>query len=301
MKEAMSQILHNEDCRRGLPGLPAASVDCCVTSPPYWRMRDYGHPDQIGLEECLDCFGWTRGENCGECFVCRLRGVFGQVRRALTPTGSLWLNLGDSYAANPRGAVGRKSTLGNGGRNQRLIREVQPTKYPVGSKNLLGVPWRVALALQTDGWILRQDVIWRKTCPMPDPARDRPSRGHEYFFFFSKSRTAFFNPSGRHSKSVWDVTPDHSARHVAAMPMDLARSAILAACPPDGVVLDPFAGSGTTGEAALRLGCAFIGYEIAAAAFAVMRDRLRAAAATQRRMPGLFDSLTEAGNAYDDE
>lgn len=189
--------LYLGDVRKVLRRLPSSSVHCVVTSPPYWGLRDYGVEGQIGSEPSPDCE--TKGQaQCGRCFVCTMVEVFREVRRVLRDDGTLWLNLGDTYSggaggrgdsgnAIPRsdGTVGRTADKHNG---QRIPRE---TNVPSG--NLVGVPWRVALALQADGWILRSDVIWHKPAPMPESVRNRCTKAHEYVFQFAKKMGYYFD------------------------------------------------------------------------------------------------------------
>ncbi len=165
--------------------LPDDSVQCCVTSPPYWGLRDYGSDGQIGLERTP------------EEYVEKLVSVFGEVRRVLREDGTLWLNLGDCYATGG-GAVGRSP--GGGDQGERFIRagmiNTQPNRMPIPGlkpKNLVGIPWRVAFALQADGWYLRSDIIWHKPNPMPESVRDRPTRAHEYIFLLTKSPLYFYD------------------------------------------------------------------------------------------------------------
>ena len=211
--------IHTGNCLDILPTMEAGSVNCCVTSPPYFGLRDYGNDEQIGLEETP------------EAFVESLVNVFREVKRVLADDGTLWLNLGDSY----------------------------------GDKNLIGIPWRVALALQADGWYLRQDIIWSKPNPMPESVTDRCTKAHEYIFLLSKSPKYFYDADavrekgshedGRNKRSVWEVnTKPYSGAHFATFPPDLIKPCIMAGCPAGGTVLDPFGGSGTTGMVALELG-----------------------------------------------
>jgi DNA modification methylase len=252
------------DCRAVLRTLDAGSVNCCVTSPPYFGLRDYGNAAQIGLEP-------TPAE-----YVEQMVAVFREVRRVLRDDGTLWLNLGDSYAAN-RGyqvADGKVGDVGN----------TKGSKVPDGlkPKDLIGIPWRVAFALQADGWYLRQDIIWSKPNPMPESVRDRCTKAHEYVFLLSKSERYFYDAdaiaesvsgtsvarwaqagieqqagSGRvpgrefliaEKRSVWTITTQPFAgAHSATMAPELAETCIKAGCPVGGVVLDPFGGAGTTG------------------------------------------------------
>ena len=161
--------------------LPAESVDVCVTSPPYWGLRDYGHPGQIGLEA-------TPAE-----FVARMVDVFREVRRVLAPHGSCWVNLGDSYAANISGGTSG-SSLSKGGRQTPHNRVSRAGRaFDVKPKDLVGIPWRVAFALQEDGWWLRSDVIWAKPNPMPESITDRPTKAHEYVFLLTKADRYYFD------------------------------------------------------------------------------------------------------------
>lgn len=168
------------DCLEILPTLPAASVQCCVTSPPYFGLRDYGVSGQIGLEP-------TIGE-----YVAKMTAVFREVWRVLKPNGVLWLNLGDSYANDDKwgGATSGKRAQGLHGETG-VGRTRKATGLP--SKNLIGIPWRVAFALQEDGWILRSDCIWAKPNPMPESVTDRPTRSHEYIFLFAKQGRYYYN------------------------------------------------------------------------------------------------------------
>lgn len=282
------RILHG-DCRALLPTLPDGSVHCCVTSPPYFGLRDYGHAEQIGLEPTPDEF------------VAVLVDVFREVRRVLRDDGTLWLNLGDSYCGagysnhtlERNGAAQRE----NGGKQAHGTTRLQGLK----SKDLIGIPWRVAFALQSDGWYLRQDIIWHKPNPMPESMRDRCTKAHEYVFLLSKSPTYYcdmeaiaepaIGPAGgnvkparsfehdpvkhrtkaglvaaqtrareaggyetRNKRSVWTiVTQPYSEAHFATMAPELAENCIKAGCPIGGTVLDPFGGAGTTGLVADRL------------------------------------------------
>lgn len=192
--------LYAGDCRSVLPTLPAESVHCVVTSPPYWGLRDYGVDGQLGLE------------NTPEEYVETMIDVFREIRRVLRFDGTLWLNLGDCYATQPNGKIG-KTTLHPGA--QRRQRSGSPKTYAhphddddrtfrdkpfstivegLKAKDLVGIPWRVAFALQADGWYLRSDIIWSKPNPMPESVRDRPTRSHEYLFLLTRSRRYFYDP-----------------------------------------------------------------------------------------------------------
>jgi DNA modification methylase len=170
------------DCREILKSLPDNSVNCCVTSPPYFGLRDYQVAGQIGLEE-------TPAE-----YVAALVEVFREVKRVLRPDGSVWLNLGDSYAAGGNGP-GSSHYQDNLGKGTTLARALPAKKAPVGlkPKDLIGIPWRVAFALQEDGWWLRSDIIWAKSNPMPESVTDRPTKSHEYIFLLTRSAKYFYD------------------------------------------------------------------------------------------------------------
>lgn len=268
------------DCIEKMREMPEKSVNTCVTSPPYFGLRDYGHDGQIGLEPTPDEF------------VGKLVEVFREVRRVLRDDGTLWLNMGDSYARQG----GRESTQGRhwDGREAdpgAMHNTRHASDIGLKPKDLIGIPWRVAFALQADGWYLRQDIIWHKPNPMPESVTDRCTKAHEYIFLLSKSERYFFNseaikeaataagriPGGnkkvdakrndegrdmsvpvantRNRRSVWTIaTRPYSGAHFATFPPNLIEPCILAGCPKDGVVLDPFGGAGTTGVVAKKHG-----------------------------------------------
>lgn len=280
-------MLHTGDCRLILPELAeqGVRVQTCITSPPYYGLRDYGYPDQIGLESSVSEY------------VDNLVGVFRLVRDVLSDDGTVWLNLGDSYQTAAKGRL--KNT---------------PFSDGLKTKDLIGIPWRVALALQADGWYLRQDIIWHKTNPMPESVTDRCVRAHEYLFLLSKRPHYYFDheairePSDsyhrpradrqhdfcrsggkytrqphpgqsmtqhrsnrehtparplRSKRSVWPVsTVATRHNHLAAFPPKLIEPCILAGSRPGDLVLDPFSGSGTVAETANRLGRRWIGIEL---------------------------------------
>ena len=191
-------MIHVGDCRTILETLDAGSVRCCVTSPPYFGLRDYGHDGQIGLEKTPDAY------------VAELVAVFREVRRVLADDGTLWLNLGDSYAGSGKGAgaEGSKQSTNKGSlsvgtwRGQEggaaapasvavtMLRDAETGLKP---KDLIGIPWRVAFALQADGWYIRSDIIWAKPNSMPESVRDRPTKSHEHLFLLAKSERYFYN------------------------------------------------------------------------------------------------------------
>ena len=281
-------IVHG-DCLALLCQMPDACVHTCVTSPPYFGLRDYGVDGQIGLEETPDAY------------VNKLVNVFREVRRVLRDDGTLWLNLGDSYSGSGKGVWNAFDE-----RKIAVKETYRPSSNPVKTrtglkpKDLIGIPWRVAFALQADGWYLRQDIIWHKPNPMPESVTDRCTKAHEYIFLLSKSERYFYdvdavrephqtadrkgerrsykpgsassyringgheerrgsfaglpiNPAGRNRRSVWTVTTKpFKGAHFATFPPDLIEPCVLAGCPVGGVVLDPFGGAGTTRLVALK-------------------------------------------------
>jgi DNA modification methylase len=289
----MIKIL-NGDCRDILSQMPNESIHCCVTSPPYFGLRDYGVEGQIGLEQTPDEY------------VAEMVSVFREVRRVLRDGGTLWLNLGDSYASYRDGKCVPNSVDGNQKAMPKTGASNSSASTFKGSgikhKDLIGIPWRVAFALQVDGWYLRQDIIWHKPNPMPESVRDRCTKAHEYIFLLSKSERYYFDheamkeegviPAGtkgakgstqraaqagvnarppeykiydgkRNRRSVWTVnTRPFKGAHFATYPPALIEPCIKAGCPVGGTVLDPFFGAGTTGLVARDLGRNCIGVEL---------------------------------------
>lgn len=249
-------VLFEGDSLRILRLLPARSVQCVVTSPPYWGLRDYGIEGQIGLEESLPQF------------INRLVAVFAEVRRVLRDDGVLWLNIGDGYTSGNRGyrAPDRK--------NPARAMNIRPdTPEGLKPKDLMGIPWRLAFALQEDGWYLRSDIVWEKPNAMPESVKDRPSRSHEFLFMLTKSERYFYdyeaakepaaNGSRRNRRSVWKVhTQATEHAHYAVFPPALIEPCILATCRAGDFVLDPFFGSGTVGLVCQKLGRRFVGIEL---------------------------------------
>jgi DNA modification methylase len=288
-------------------------VQTCITSPPYWGLRDYGHGEQIGLEQTPDDY------------VAEIVAVFREVWRVLADDGTLWLNLGDSYAAM-RDSKATPDTLRNGDGTKVLT---AANRNPNNLKNaglkhkdLVGIPWRVAFALQADGWYLRQDIIWHKPNPMPESVTDRCTKAHEYVFLLTKSARYFYDaaairelgePSSaaryasgfnvftgtqsqtgerlakgfearkkelvhsgtRNKRSVWTIaTKPYKGAHFAVMPAALVEPCILAGSKVGDTVLDPFAGSGTVGMVALRHDRNFIGVELNPGYAHIAQDRI---------------------------
>ena len=286
--------------------IPDGVVQTCVTSPPYFGLRDYGVDGQIGLESTVDAY------------VARLVAVFREVRRTLRDDGVLWLNLGDSYASQGGPQVPQTvnslriggSDSQNGGRSRNLHDGLKP-------KDLIGIPWRVAFALQADGWWLRSDIIWHKPNPMPSSVSDRCTSSHEYVFMLSKSERYFFdadaisepaiyagdiksNNAGknhlssnatqvgfireggvtvketRNKRDVWTIaTTPYSDAHFATFPVELPTLCIRAGSREGDLVLDPFMGSGTVAEVAEGLGRRWVGYEINPAYHELIAERTR--------------------------
>lgn len=314
-------IIYNSECRLGLKRLPDNSVNCCITSPPYYGLRDYGNDEQIGLEATP------------EDYIQKLVEVFREVRRVLTADGTLWVNIGDSYNGSGKAGknpnyIGKHKTFGKVGNPNTF--GVPVNIKALKSKDLIGIPWMLAFALRADGWYLRQDIIWSKPNPMPESVRDRCTKSHEYIFLLSKSRLYYFDADaikvparestirrvkqdvdnqvgssrslktngnmkavigGRkrnfadmpeddpmyrtstnreyeytdkaNKRSVWEVSTSafHDA-HFAVFPPALIVDCIKAGCPEDGVVLDPFMGSGTTAIVSRKLNRNYIGFEV---------------------------------------
>ena len=317
MNDIEKNTIINGNSLEVLKSLPDNSIDCCVTSPPYYALRDYGCDGQIGLEETP------------EKYIERLCDVFSEVRRVLTPQGTLWLNIGDSYNGNKVGnteVVKNKKVSESNDFHKKLWSGAKP-------KDLIGIPWMLAFALRSQGWYLRQDIIWHKPNPMPESVTDRCTKSHEYIFLLSKSQKYYFdyeaiqepcadqsrtnyacgnrtnginkdrndNDFGERSKNwkprtkncqydgqkpnsfhlsrengepdkeyyvrnkrdVWSVNVKPcSEAHFATYPFELIKPCILAGCPENGIVLDPFMGSGTTAIVARSLNRNYLGVEL---------------------------------------
>lgn len=237
------------DCLEVLPTLQTEYIQCCVTSPPYWGLRDYDHPNQIGAEPSP------------EIYVENLVKIFKEVRRVLRKDGTLWLNIGDGYARNGGvGSCGPNAIVGN---TRKLIQKRNcrvPDCWGLKDRDLMGLPWRVAFALQADGWILRSRITWIKKSAMPESVKNRPTNATEDIFLFSKSIKYHYNPdgvrepTGANLRNYWVLGPDpNSFGHPAAFPRELARRCILLGSCEGDRVLDPFGGCGTTGYAAQEI------------------------------------------------
>lgn len=288
--------IYNMDCRKGLKLLKDNSIDCCITSPPYWGLRDYGINGQIGLENSL------------KEYINELVKVFREVRRVLKPTGTLWLNLGDCYVGT---GGDRKSKVKNEIFQKQQEHNPQGGRYSMRKKlldmnlkpkDLIGLPWRIAFKLQEDGWYLRSDIIWDKSNCMPESVKDRPTKSHEYIFLLTKEPYYYYDfealkepcingdpnpPRGskgvigslnkgrrenvkmsvplqyRNKRTVWRVATDNLRQaHFATFPPKLIKPCVIGGCPKGGIVLDPFMGSGTTGMVAIQNYRNYIGFEL---------------------------------------
>ena len=253
------------ECLTALRRMPDRSAQCMITSPPYWGLRDYRIADQIGLEPTLPQF------------INRICAVFAEAKRVLKDEGVFWLNIGDGYTSGNRGwrAPDKK--------NPARAMDVRPdTPEGLKPKDLLGIPWRLAFALQNDGWYLRADIVWNKPNAMPESVKDRPTRAHEYLFMFTKSeryyydREAILETNGRNCRSVWNIhTQAYPGAHFATFPPKLIEPCILATTRPGDFVLDPFFGSGTVGLVAQRLRRKYVGIELHPEYISLAVGRLR--------------------------
>lgn len=275
------------DCRETMRKWASEGVKAqtCVTSPPYYGLRDYGHEGQIGLEETP------------EQYISAMVEVFRCVWDVLEDDGTLWLNIGDSYAGNNS----RASNNGRAGFGNAREKVVNRTGEGLKTKDLIGIPWMLAFALRSDGWYLRQDIIWHKPNPMPESVQDRCTKAHEYIFLLSKSQKYYYDhdaikepvkeewgtrdrTNGKYhnegtglqphsgleksyemanKRSVWSVpVKPYTGAHFAVFPSELIEPCILAGAPVGGIVLDPFMGSGTTAQVAQDLGRKYLGCEL---------------------------------------
>lgn len=258
------------DARRILQDMPGGHFDCVVTSPPYWGLRDYGIDGQIGAEATINEY------------IEDIVKLFREVRRVLSDDGTLWLNIGDSYTSG--GRTWRDADAKNKG---RAMSYRAPTPDGLKPKDLIGVPWRLAFALQEDGWYFRTDIIWNKPNCQPESVKDRPTRSHEYVFLFSKSEKYYYDwqsimePAAdakkkmKNRRTVWNVnTEPYPGSHFAVYPRELVRLCVRAGSRENGRVLDPFIGSGTTGVVCNELGRECVGIELSAEYAELARERL---------------------------
>lgn len=251
-EDAEASAIAIGDSREVLKHVPSSAFQTCVTSPPYWSLRDYNIDGQIGLEKSIDGY------------IESLVDVFEEVRRTLRDDGTLWLNIGDSYTS------GGRTWRAPDKKNPARAMSTRPaTPKGLKPKDLIGVPWRLAFALQSAGWYLRQDIIWHKPNAQPESVRDRPTRAHEYVFMFSKSPKYFYDnqamrgPNGRNLRSVWDInTQANPHAHEAMFPTTLVDPCLALTSRKGDLVLDPFIGSGTTGLVAVNMDRRFLGVEL---------------------------------------
>jgi DNA modification methylase len=260
-------IIEFGDCRETMRRWANEGVKAqtCVTSPPYYGLRDYGRDGQIGLEETP------------EEYIDAMVEVFRCVRDVLADDGTVWLNIGDSYY-NYRPGKGQalvKQSVANNDQDLPQTCARRGNKLEgLKEKDLIGIPWMLAFALRADGWYLRQDIIWHKPNPMPESVQDRCTKAHEYIFLLSKSQKYYYDRMAiaepavyaeqhANKRSVWSVpVKPYAGAHFAVFPQELIEPCILAGAPVDGIVLDPFMGSGTTAQVAQNLGRQYIGCEL---------------------------------------
>lgn len=283
--------IYNCNCMDGLKLLESNSINICITSPPYFGLRDYGVDGQFGLEQ-------TPNE-----YVENMVQVFREVKRVLKNEGTLWLNIGDCYAGSMKGYNGNGTwNIREGTKQSTNIGSIGliPTKAKkigMKPKDLIGIPWMLAFALRTDGWYLRSDIIWNKPNCMPESVKDRPTKAHEYIFLLSKSPKYYYNNDAikeiakyagddrgsrtdnrrgtkynsvsgktgefRNKRTIWSInTKPFKGAHFAVFPEELVETPIKAGCPESGIVLDPFMGSGTTAVVAKKLNRNYIGFEL---------------------------------------
>lgn len=314
----MNSTILTGDALEQLKTIESGVVNTCVTSPPYYGLRDYGVDGQIGLEETP------------EQYISKLVEVFREVRRALRDDGTLWVNVGDSYwgggwrgaALNEHSGDIQKAHIGTHcGDTMPLCKG----RYKdIKDKDLIGIPWMLAFALRADGWYLRQDIIWHKPNPMPESVKDRCTKSHEYIFLLSKAQRYYYDAEAiaepalwerwgdqtenkthpgtaghlggktraelpikdtKNKRSVWTVTTKpYKEAHFATYPPDLIEPCILAGCPFEGTVLDPFTGSGTTAVVALQNGRNFIGVELNPKYVTMAQKRIKRDGHYQERM-----------------
>lgn len=258
------------DVRELLRDIPDRSFQTCVTSPPYWGLRDYGIGGQIGAEPDM------------RDYIQDLVAVFREVRRVLKDDGTFWLNIGDSYTSG--GRTWRDDDKKNAGRGMSYR---APTPAGLKPKDLVGIPWRLAFALQDDGWYLRTDIVWNKPNCQPESVKDRPTRSHEFIFLLTKNERYFYDheavkepaldkkQGAKNRRSVWNInTEPYKGAHFAVYPRELARLCVLAGTRPGDRVLDPFFGSGTTGVVCNELGRVCTGIELNEDYANLARERL---------------------------
>jgi DNA modification methylase len=253
--EVRDSVIIPGDCREVLAELPPDFFQACITSPPYWSLRDYGVDAQIGAEDKLEDYIRSMVEVCAE------------VKRVLKPGGTFWFNVGDTYTSGGRTWRAPDKKL-----PQRAMAYRPDTPKGLKPKDLVGVPWRLAFALQEDGWYLRSEVIWEKPNANPESVEDRPVRCHEHIFLLTREPKYYYdreatrerdNGGTRYKRTVWSVkTLPLKEAHFATFPPALVQPGILAGSRPGDFILDPFLGAGTVGLVAQRLGRKYVGIEI---------------------------------------
>lgn len=296
--------IYNENCLTGLKKLPDNSIDCCITSPPYWGLRDYGHDEQLGSEKHF------------KDFVNNLCNVFDEVKRVLKDTGTCFVNLGDTYSANRSYQIdGTKQTAGS-----QPGKQPQAKDYGLKEKCLLMIPERFGIEMIDRGWTLRNQIIWHKPNQMPQSATDRFTVDFEKIFFFTKNPTGYYfeqqlepytkpldrwggddleangkstwdegtgqtsyrkrnmrpNPDGKNMRTVWAINTEPTPEaHFATYPQRLVERMAKAGCPENGIILDPFIGSGTTGIYARKINRNYIGFELNTEYLKIAENRIR--------------------------
>lgn len=272
--------LYQGDCHKILKKLPEESVDCVVTSPPYYWQRDYEVDGQFGMEPTIDGY------------VNNLRKTFRALWNVVKDDGTVWLNLGDTYYS----AKGKPHGIDAKHRSRRMegLRAVDGPGLGLPRKSLIGIPWRVALGMQKDGWTLRSAIIWMRESALGEAtARDRPHRKYEHIFLFSKkpryyfNRAALKNDEGEPEEDVWFIEPDRRSesrgKHYAPYPRGLVERCLDAGCREGGVVLDPFVGGGTTMSVAIEMARSAVGIELSPKFCDLVAERMRKPA---MRKPG---------------
>lgn len=265
----LDSLILKGDSRTSIKNLPDNFFSCCITSPPYWGKRDYGYDNQIGAEATLDEY------------ITNLVSIFREIKNKLKEDGTLWLNIGDTYTSGNR--TWRDKDKKNPAREMSYR---PPTPDGLKSKDLIGLPWRIAFALQNDGWYLRSDIIWYKPNCQPESVKDRPTQSHEYIFLLSKSEKYHYDYESikepatekgklRNKRTVWSVnTEPFPEAHFATFPEELIKPIVRAAAQKNEFVLDPFFGSGTVGAVCKKMGRKFLGIELKEEYIQIAQNRI---------------------------
>ena len=252
------------DCLKKIDEIKSSVVQALITSPPYWGLRDYDNEEQLGQEDTP------------EEFVSKLTNIFSQAKRVIKDDGVAWVNIGDTYFGAKGGAWYGENSIANNetGYQYRLKKKAPPKHKYLKVKDLAGIPWMFARAMQEDGWYLRQDIIWHKPVPMPESVNDRMQKSHEHIFLFSKKPKYYFDVEAIsvpkkegdgwvRRQDVWSIpTSNYQGAHFAVFPQKLPELCMKASTREGDIVLDPFMGSGTTAFVAQRLGRKWIGIEL---------------------------------------